>query len=202
VLKPTIRRGQYNIRLRSIVAIAADLYGTKSERSAGRGCNSPRRLILKMENQNIKEMYNKIGQKHKELPDFDKLDNEFEISALEEPFILRAIRRKITEKVDFYANLIKDLLQPESDMRNMYECRAFGDNEKEEVYNILKKLMFFSRLSAEAAIKSDEKEDIKFLNNFFDEWLKMKPNLLKIVSKMKDSWEKETELKEDLGYFG
>jgi hypothetical protein len=155
-----------------------------------------------METMHIKEAYAELKKKHKELPDFNELDNEFEISSVEDPSILRGIRRKITEKVDFYAGMIKDLLQPESDMTNMYECRVFGEDEKEEIYNVLKRLMFFSRLSAEVALKADEKEDVKFLSNFFGGWIKIKPNLMKIVSKIKNSWEKETELKEDLGYFG
>ncbi|MBW2992589.1 hypothetical protein KY345_05210 [Candidatus Woesearchaeota archaeon] len=150
----------------------------------------------------IKTIYSELKKKHKDLPNFEDLDNEFEISAIEEPFTLRNIRRKIIEKVEYYAKIIEELLQPETNLINMYETRVFAENEKEDIYNILKKLMFFTRLSAETALKADEKEDVNFLANFLKEWTKLKPSLLNIISRIKDSWEKETELKEDLGYFG
>jgi hypothetical protein len=155
-----------------------------------------------MEDNNIKEEYGELKKRHKELPDFSELDNEFEVSCIDEPFMLKGIRKKITEKTEFYANMVKDLLQPESDLTNMYECRVFEESEKGEIYNTLKRLMFLLRLSAEIALKAEEKEDVKFIDWSFKEWVMIKPNLLRIVSKIKCSWEKETELKEDLGYFG
>lgn len=158
--------------------------------------------FFKMTNMGIKEAYSELKKKYRDLPNFDDIDNEFEISAIEEPVLIKAIRRKITEKTDYYAGLVKDLLQPESDMTNMYECRAFGDDEKEDVYNILKKLMFLSRLAAEVALKADEKEDALFISSSFKEWIGIKPKLLRIISKIRSSWEKDTDLKEDLGYFG
>ena len=156
----------------------------------------------KMETISIKEAYSELKKKHRDLPNFDDIDSEFEISAIEEPVLIKAVRRKITEKIDYYSGLVKDLLQPESDIINMYECRAFGDDEKEDVYNILKKLMFLSRLAAEVALKADEKEDALFISSSFKEWIGIKPKLLRIISKIRGSWEKDTDLKEDLGYFG
>jgi len=150
----------------------------------------------------IKDLYSELRKKHKELPVFEDIDKEFEISVVEEPFLLSNIRRKAMEKVEFYAKIIGELLQPENDLVNMYECRDFDEDEKERIYDVLKKLMFFLRSSAETGLICDEKEEVKFICDFLKGWNDLKPDLLSIISKIKDSWEKETELKEDLGYFG
>ena len=128
----------------------------------------------------IKQSYAEWKKKHKELPGFDELDNEFEISNIEDSFILRGIRRRIVEKVEFYAKLVEDLLQPEANLTNMYECRDCDD--KEEIYFLFKKLMFFSRFSAEVSLKCDENEDVRFLCEFFKAWNSLKPDLSSTTS--------------------
>jgi len=150
----------------------------------------------------IKTAYSELKKKYKDLPSFEDLDNEFEISGVEDNFILRGIRRKCVEKVEFFAKIVEDLLQPDANLTNMYECRDFGDGEKENIYNLFKRLMFFSRSAAEVALKSDDKEDARFLSVFFNSWMDLKPDLMVIVSKITDSWERDTEFKEDLEYFG
>lgn len=155
-----------------------------------------------MEENNIKKNYKELQKKHSNLPSFEDLDNEFEISLIEEPFTLRNIRRKAIEKVEYYTKIIEELLQPENTLINMYETKAFGDDKKEKIYFVLKKLMFFLRSSAETALKADENEDVNFLCSFFKDWIEIKSDLLEIILKIKGSWEKDTELKEDLEYFG
>ena len=39
-------------------------------------------------------------------------------------------------------------------------------------------------------------------NEFFEEWAEIKAKLASYLGKMKDSWEKESSIEEDLGYFG
>lgn len=150
----------------------------------------------------VKELYSEIRGKNKDLPSFEELDSEFEISTVEERFPLRNIRRKIAEKVEYYSKIIEELLQPDTNLIPMYECRVFREDEKEDIYDVLKKLMFILRSSSEVALKSDEKEDVKFISDAFKGWTNLKPDLSKIIAKIKSSWEKETELKEDLEYLG
>jgi hypothetical protein len=154
-----------------------------------------------MEN-TIKELYSGARKDNKALPEFDKLDSEFDISSIEDSIKLKSIRTKICEKVDFYAKLIEELLQPEANLIGMYECKVFREDEKEEIYNTLKSLMFMLRHAAEVELKSDDKEEMVFIVDTHKDWIALKPELLKIVSKIKSSWEKETELKDDLEYFG
>jgi len=153
--------------------------------------------------QDIEKEYNTLCKKFK-LPKFKDLDVEFEISTLENHgFLLRNILRKIEEKLEFYIDTINNLLQPDmASLVSLHELRFFTDDEKNDIYRIFKILVKTSRNIIELVLEHDEKNQADFLNKFFDQWLGIKIELINYIGKMKDSWEKETSIKEDLGYFG
>ncbi len=155
-----------------------------------------------MENK-IEAEYNKLCKKFK-LPKFDVIDKEFEISSLEnERFLINNILRKIAEKLEIYTEAIGNLVHPDgSSLSSMYEIRFFSDDEKNDMYKMFKKLMKINREIVELLLDADEKKEADFLNGFFNEWLNMKNDLKTCISKMKESWEKESTIEEDLGYFG
>jgi len=151
----------------------------------------------------IEQEYNKLSKKYK-LPKFKELDDEFEISTFETPkFLIRNILRKIAEKLEFYIEVIGNLVHPDtSSISTMYEVRYFSDDEKNEMYNSFKKLMTSNRYIIKLILMNDEKRQTEFLKDFFVDWLTMKKELINYLDKMKESWEKESTIEEDLGYFG
>lgn len=155
-----------------------------------------------MENK-IETEYNKLCKKYK-LPKFKEIDKEFEISSLEnERFLINNILRKIAEKLEIYTEAIGNLVHPDaSSLSSMYELKFFSDDEKDSMYKLFKKLMKTNREIVELLLDDDEKEKAEFLNTFLNEWMNMKNDLKPCISKMKESWEKESTIKEDLGYFG
>ena len=165
---------------------------------------SPEAYYNKMQaNKEIEKQYNELRKKHK-LPEFKEIDFEFEISDLEETnFLLRAIIRKIAEKLDFYSTMLEEVLQPDtSNLYAMHETRYLDENEKKQMYELYTKLMNFNRHSIEVSLEHDEKEKVDFVNNIFNEWKNLKQELLKFVKKMRASWKTEADIKEDLGYLG
>jgi len=155
-----------------------------------------------MENK-IEAEYNKLCKKFK-LPKFDEIDSEFEISSLEtEKFLIKNILKKIIEKLEFYIETIGNLVHPDgSSISTMYEIRFFSDEEKNEMYKLFKKLMKNHRNAITLVLENNEKQQAAFLNKFFNEWLNIKKDLIKYMDKMKESWDKDTTIQEDLGYFG
>ena len=150
----------------------------------------------------MKEEYEKLAKKY-ELPDFDSINKEFEISTIDtRDFLLREIRRKITEKIEIYIKSIEPILQPEASVSDMYECKIFDDKEKKNIYDIFKKMMFLHRFSTETSIDEDDKKTSEFLKKVWVEWPKIKKEFLNIISKMKNSWLNETNVKEKIGYMG
>ena len=151
----------------------------------------------------IEKEYNKLSKKFK-LPKFKEIDSEFEISNLESArFLIKNILRRIEEKLEFYIEVIGNLVHPDaSSLSTMYEVRYFSDDEKNDVYMLFKKLMKANRSIIELVLVSDEKKQTDFLKGFLNEWQDMKKELINHIGKMKDSWEKESTIEEDLGYFG
>ena len=94
----------------------------------------------------IEKEYSNLSKKYK-LPKFREIDNEFEISTLENPsFLTKNILRRIAEKLEFYIEVIGSLVHPDaSSLSNMYEVRYFSDDEKNEIYRLFKKLMKINR---------------------------------------------------------
>ena len=152
---------------------------------------------------NMEEQYSKLKNKYN-LPNFQDLDKEFGISSIEnDKFLLRETINKIMERVDFFSELLECSLQPDtSSLRSMNESKFFEDKERRIFYILYKKLMVISRESTEVSLKRYEKEEANFINKTFNEWKELKTDLLKFVEKVKDSWKKETNIKEDLGYLG
>ncbi|MBW2966112.1 hypothetical protein KY342_03340 [Candidatus Woesearchaeota archaeon] len=150
----------------------------------------------------IKEEYNKLKEKYN-LPEFSDVDNEFEISIIEhEEFLLREIRRKITEKMEDYIKVLERILQPETVLSEMYECKIFTDEEKDVFFKLFRRLMFFDRLSVETSIDENDKKSAEFINDFWKDWGNIKKELSDFIKKLKEGWLKETKIKEELGYLG
>jgi hypothetical protein len=116
--------------------------------------------------------------------------------------LLRETRRKITEKIELYIKVLDGLLNPEAGLCDMLECRVFSDEEKSKMFNLYKKLMFLDRLSVEVSIDEDDSKSSEFINEVWKQWDDVKKEFLVVVKKMKESWLKETDIKEELGYLG
>ncbi|MBI2558795.1 hypothetical protein HYW20_05715 [Candidatus Woesearchaeota archaeon] len=156
-----------------------------------------------MPNKEIENQYNELRKKFK-LPEFREIDFEMEISDFEETnFLLRAIIRRITERLDFYTTMVEEVIQPDaSNLYAMHETRHFDDVEKKRMFDLYRKLMDFNRRSIENSLGHDEGSEAGLINDFFDEWKGIKKELLGFVKKMRDSWKTETDIKEDIGYLG
>jgi hypothetical protein len=151
----------------------------------------------------IKETYEKLKKKFN-LPDYEEVNNELEISSVEsEDFLLRQIRKKISERIETITTELGSILQPSAEsLTDMHECRFFDDKEKKKMIETYKKLMIISRTGLEAEIGCDDRKDADMINNFFKEWKSLKKDVLAFMKKMKTCWEKETEIEEKLEYFG
>ena len=151
----------------------------------------------------IEQKYNELKNKYK-LPEFRFIDNELEISNIEqESFLLRTIMRRILEKIDFFMNLLQDTLQPDaSNMASMSESNFFDDDEKKHMYNLYKKLINVNREGVLMSLEPNEKNEAEFIKNFFEHWEPIKKELHHCVKKMKESWKAEIDDEEDMRYVG
>jgi len=151
----------------------------------------------------VKERYLELSKKYR-LPSFDEIDNEFEISTIEkEHFLLREIRRKITEKIEVYAKILEEILHPDPPtVSNMYESGVFDEKSRDEIFVLFKKLMYLNRLSVEASIDENEQKSSDYINAVFKNWKDIKKEFLRHIKNAKESWLRDIDIKEKLGYLG
>jgi len=157
---------------------------------------------MKEEKFDIKLEYNKLKIK---LPNFEDLDNEFEISNTnlkDKNFFIRNLRRRVNEKVIFYCRIIEGLLYPnQGNLVGMFEIKSFTEEEKNSLSQIYKKLMQYERESLIIDVNPNEKNDASYINNLWRDWHSFKKELIKITEKMKNSWKLEDKKVKD-NYFG
>lgn len=151
----------------------------------------------------IKKEYEIFKKKYK-LPDFNDLNKEFDLEEIEhDGFLLRRIRNKIYDKVDFFIKIIESIVYPSSsNVANLYETKFFTENDMEECEKLLKKLMFLDRSFILLDIEEDEQKDAEFINEVYKDWLILKKDLIKFLEIMKKSWKKEDKMPSENEYFG
>jgi|ETN02SMinimDraft_2_1059926.scaffolds.fasta_scaffold123328_2 hypothetical protein len=151
----------------------------------------------------IQTEYEKLSKKYK-LPKYHDMDLVFEISTIENTnFLLRNIIGKIIEKTEYHTKFLEEFIQPDAaSLSGMHEIRFFSDDEKHKIYILYKKLMKLNRNAVEVDLSQEEGKEADFILNAFNTWQEMKDELLSHVKKMKECWEKETNMEEELGYLG
>jgi len=150
----------------------------------------------------IEKEYDKLRKKHT-LPDFSKLNQEFEITTIDsKEFLLRSIRKKMAEKTESLCKILDEILQPDANLSSMVESKAFGEEERKKIIELYKQLMFLGRYSMQAALKADDGEEAKFISEVFRDWNPIKKQMSEILEKIKRTWKEEFKSDEELGYLG
>jgi len=152
----------------------------------------------------IKDAYEHLKKTHVILPEFDKLNNEFEISTIEtEEFLLRQIRRKIAERFEPVLELFEHIINPDpGSFNDAYECRALTNGEKKQLIELFRKMMENYRLLTEADLLCDDKTDADSIRKISDQWVEQKKQVIPLIKKLRANWQKQVEPTEILDYLG
>ena len=150
-----------------------------------------------------KEAY-QTHQKKYSLPNYSDLNLIFNLEDIDSDseLFLANVRGKIHDKFDNYARLIENIMQPDSNIINLYEAHYVSDKQKNNAYSLLKKLMLCIRNSELISIENNEDDNAKFIKDSYAVWLDIKEDIKKHITKIKETWEKDTGIKEDFSYFG
>ncbi len=148
-----------------------------------------------------------VSEKLKEkyaLPEFDKLNQEFRIEDIDDDtdIPLQKIRSKMTEKMEFFRDMMDKIIQPDANLKEMYEAKYVNDRSKETAYVLFKKLMQVVRYSNLVKINDSEKENAEFIKDSAAKYDRLKPQLQEHAQKLRSAWEKDTNIRSDLSYFG
>ena len=152
----------------------------------------------------IKEAYETLKKEHPILPDYHKINKEFELEMLEsDKFLLRHIKRKIAERFEPLLDILEHILNPDpNSFSDIYECRCFTNGEKKQVLDVFRHLMEQYRSLLETDLIGEDKTDAETIRKVHDLWSSEKKQIVPMLKKIRECWQKHVEPKELLEYLG
>ncbi|MGD9276675.1 MAG: hypothetical protein PVJ67_05865 [Candidatus Pacearchaeota archaeon] len=152
----------------------------------------------------LKKNYSKLEKKYS-LPGFDELNKDFAIERISDEktlFLIREIRKFMAEKFSEYLRFIEGLLNPVNAPMFIFSVvKLLNANDKEKLSEAYKKLSFVGINLIELDLEFNEDKEAEFIKKGFNEWQKIKKDILKIIEEVKKNWNKKSEVN-GKSYFG
>ncbi len=152
----------------------------------------------------LKKEYKKYQKKYK-LPDFSDLNQEFEIEKIQEKeteFLLREIRRAISDKIAAFLRFFELFLNPQAaPVFILAVIKTLNNQDKVVIEKIYHTLVNFELTSITLDINYNEKKEAEFIKYIFKKWRNLKDELnkfSKIIERIKIKEKKENRK----NYFG
>ncbi len=151
----------------------------------------------------LKQNYSEIQKKY-ELPEFNDLNKEFGIEKLsknETDFLLRNIRKIISETMENFISFVELILNPVNAPLFLYSfIKCLSEEEKKTFQEIHSKITKFEIESMKLIIY-DEKQEAEFIKNSLELWNNIKTEFVKVVENVEKKMDIKTE-KSKRNYFG
>ena len=137
------------------------------------------------------------------LPEFDALNLEFWIDELEDVRApARAVAKKIAETYDHYAKIVESVFQSDMSLIAMREAGTFSDEEMARHSRLLSRLMRTYRSYQRVELENLPERYLLFIKESWNEWPALKQELLGLLSRMRDAWDREHHSPHDDHYIG
>ena len=153
--------------------------------------------------QELKKNYNQLKIKHS-LPEFTELNKLFDIedTEIETEFLLKKIRRTISEKIAGYLRFIDVILNPSNAPIFFFKlAKRLDSKDMQTLKNIYENLGKFEIRTICLDIDYSEKNDAEFIKDIFNTFNKeIKKDFIVIIEKL--NTEEENSKKINGSYFG
>jgi hypothetical protein len=158
----------------------------------------------KFDLQKLKDEYSKLREKYN-LPHFEKLNEDFQTekaAEAETDFVLREIRRYITDKFFNYLRFIESILTPNNAPMFVFAItKTLGARDREKLAELYKKIAKVDIDLIELDIQYSEQKEAEAIKKYYEMWQDIKKDLLEIVEVIKKNWDTKAE-ENGRGYFG
>ena len=152
----------------------------------------------------LKEKYRTLQIKYN-LPSFEKLNEDFQIEKATESetdFILKEVRKSVTDKFFNYLRFIESILTPTNAPMFVFAItKTLGVKEREKMIELYKKIAKVDIDLIELDIEYSEEKEANSIKKYYEMWQDIKKELLEIVSVIKKNWDTKVE-DNGKGYFG
>jgi hypothetical protein len=144
-----------------------------------------------------KTRYELLKNKHS-LPKLDSLESEFEVQEMilaaryDPPNLLRFIRRGMVNLIWKWIDYMHSIVYPNPQSAIlMKEADFCTEEEKKKILDIINRLIIFARQSIMLELNKEEQKDAQYIKDVYAEWIKIKPDITPIVTKVIKSWHEE-----------
>lgn len=152
----------------------------------------------------IKKQYEPLKKKYK-LPEFSKLNEEFEIEKIQEretDFLLREIRRAISDKVAAFLRFFELFVNPQAaPVFVLISLKNLTSKEKEIIERTYKELVELELAAVNRDISYNEAKEAQSILRVLKKWQEIKPELEEVTTAILKVQEKVSE-KKGKSYFG
>lgn len=152
----------------------------------------------------LKENYYSIKDKYN-LPEFSELNEDFGIETIAEhetDFLIREIKKCVTDKISNATRLIETLLNPTNSSMFIFSIvKSLDAEDRKKLGEMYKQLSELGLESLILDIESSEKQDADFIKKINEFWNQSKHELVSIFNKVKDIKENKND-SSSKGYFG
>jgi len=150
----------------------------------------------------MKDKYLSLQQKYG-LPAYEDMVANFEINSIgKDDILIREVLKKMFDKIDFYTRTAESLLQPDSNFGNMKEASGLSRQDIFIVNKIFVEGMHLTRSFTEFTLEYNENDTAEFIKKMWEEWLKIKPDIRIMLTRIKEVWKNEYKSEIDKGYIG
>ncbi|MBU1136037.1 MAG: hypothetical protein KJ559_00825 [Nanoarchaeota archaeon] len=154
--------------------------------------------------ESLKEDYKKIQKKYY-LPEFEKLNEDFQIEKLAETetdFLVREIRKFVADKFMNYLRFIESILNPVNAPMFVFSIvKSISEDEKKKLTEVYKKLAKCEVDLIGLDLEFVEENEAKFLKESYGLWQEMKKDILEVIEVIKKNWDNKIE-SNGKNYFG
>ena len=151
----------------------------------------------------LKKQYQILQKKYK-LPEFSRLNEDFEIEKLQEhetDFLLREIRRTIVEKISVVLKFLEIMISPnESSPAFVFAMiKEMKPEMRKSVENMYKELSLVEISSITLDLDYSEKLEAKFIKEHTKKWDLTKKDLRDLIKSLDSMWKLESGKKSYVG---
>jgi len=152
----------------------------------------------------LKKEYGDL-QKRYSLPSFEKLNEEFDIERIidkETDFLLRGIRRNISQKAINFMQFLEGLINPNfASMAALSLLKSINEKDKELINKCYEKIFDLELKSLMLEIEYNEKAEAEFIKTSAKAWEEIRADLKQLINNAEKVWRKKMS-EEKLNYFG
>lgn len=152
----------------------------------------------------LKEDYKKI-QEENGLPNFDKMNEEFNIEKIAETetdFLMREIRKFMADKFMNYLRFVESFLNPVNSPMFVFSIvKSLGAEEKKKLTDVYKRLAKIEMDLVKLDLEFSEEEEADFIKKSYEVWQEIKKEMLIVIEVIKKNWDNKLESNEK-NYFG